>query len=241
MKRIFYFVVAFWVVIIFAQSADSQTKPVQKTKVAQKQISMPKVSEFGVYTFGRHSDKSDSSGMRLPPYKHGEIVNIFFNFKSKLKEKVTVVPLQAGLATFDVEITKVEKSEFLDCNVDPADYALDVELEKITDKKWLEIEPIPKRGGEYPFDVFLIYPSVSFAKRIEPNQLKKSMLPKNVYLNTVTGAIDLTDDGKPDLLETRFCRSDKKLSPENCDYTTGQIFKIVKGVWKSVKYISSCT
>lgn len=241
MKRIFYIVAAFCLPLVFIQCADGQTKPAGKTKIAPKQISTPKVSEFGVYPFGRRSDKTDSSGMMIAPYKHGEIVNIFFNVKPKLREKITVVPVQADLPAFDLEITKAEKSDFLDCNVEPAAYATAIELERITDKKWLEIEPIPNRAGEYPFDVFLIYPRVAFAKRIEPNQLKKSMLPKNVYLNTVTGAVDLTGDGKPDLLEINFCRGNEKVGAENCDYSTGQIFKKLNGVWKSVKYIESCT
>jgi len=242
MNRGFYFILTFGLIICFPQFADSQTKRARTSnKVSQKQIPMPKVSEFGVYTFARHSKQKDSSGMFVAPYEYGEIVNIFFHAKSKLKEKVTVVPLQADFSSIDLRITKVEKSNFLDCNVEPSEYAMELELDQITDKKWLAAEPIPNRAGEYPFDVFLIYPSVGFAKNIKSKQLQKSMLPKGVYLKTIVGAIDLTNDGKPDLLETRFCRNNAKSSAENCDYTEGQIFKKIKGIWKSVKYLSSCT
>ena len=242
MKKIFCFVMAVAFVFAFSTFVKSHPKQSRVNKnIFRKRIPMPKVLEFGSYTFGRRSDKKDSSGMFMPPYKTGEIVNIFFNVKPKLKENLTVIPLQADLPSLDLKIMKSEKSDFLDCNVSPAAYAQEVELEPVTARRWLEIAPIRNRSSEYPFDVFLIYPSVSFAKKINPNRLKKSMFPRGVYLKTITGAIDLTNDGKPDLLETKFCRNNEKLSAENCDYTAGQLFKKVGGVWKSVKYISSCT
>ncbi len=215
---------------------------ITKKNTAQKgQVSMPQVKEFGVQAFMRWSDTRDSSGIMQAPFNYVEIVNTFFNVQPKTGEKVTVVPLQNDFEPFELKITSIKKADFIDCNAKPPGTVWDIEFEKSTRKDFLEIKSAPNRSPEFPFDIFVIYPSVKFARKIDVAGLKKTMIPKGVYLNTITAAIDLTGDGKPDLLETSYCCGNEKMSSESCDYTCGVNYKKIKNIWKKVKYNSSCT
>lgn len=226
-----------------AQQTPGQIKPVGVFKKAtdKPQFPMPKMKDFGVYPFRRDSDNPDSSGIDQPPYKFVEIVNGSFGVEAKTSEKVTVIPLGTDFKSFEIKITKVSKADFIDCNAEPPGTVWDVEFEKVTRKEFLEAKTPRNRNPEVPFDVFVIYPSVKFARSLKASELTKSMLPKGVYKNTVTAAVDLTGDGKPDLLEASFCCNDSKVSAEKCDYTCGTIYKKIKNRWKAVRNLSSCT
>ncbi|MGI8669550.1 MAG: hypothetical protein ACR2J3_06815 [Aridibacter sp.] len=228
--------------ILFSQTKPTKNNKTGKPETTQKEIyAMPEIKEFGVFFFMRTSNTTDSSGIYQPPFKYGELVNIFFNYQPKKNEEITAIPIQADFEPINLKIESVKKSNFLDCNAEPPAYAWEVEFEKITDKRFLEFDSIKDRNAEYPFDFFVIYPKVKFAKRIKTKDLTKNMIPKGVYLNTVTGAVDLTNDGKPDLLEASYCCNNSKMSYETCDYTCGATYKKTKNRWKVVKYNSSCT
>jgi hypothetical protein len=86
----------------------------------------------------------------------------------------------------------------------------------------------------------VIYPAVELAYAVPKDQLKQEMLPPDIFANTVTAAIDLTNDGQPDALIASFCcREPAKQFPE-CDYTCGKIYLKVKGRWKLVDESSPC-
>jgi hypothetical protein len=140
-----------------------------------------------------------------------------------------VVPLKVNIAPIELKIVKAQKQK------NPCEGRLpipwEVELEPIQQKEFFDIEPIPKRAAESPFDVCVIYPAVTFARPIQRERLTKDMLPKQVAMNTVAAAIDLTNDQKPDVFIIQYCCADPTKPPEGCDYTCGKIFKKSDNTW----------
>ncbi|MCA1622824.1 MAG: hypothetical protein LC778_03335 [Acidobacteria bacterium] len=221
-----------------SQKQTEQISP-KGTPAPRGQIPMPDVKDFAIVDFVRSSDTKDASGIYQPPYRSAEI-SLSLEHLAKVGEKISVIPLQVDFEPFEMEIKKVEEITETGCDEEKPKRFWNVEFEKITRQDFLAVEPIKNRSGEFPFDIFVIYPAVKFARKLELHELKKEVLPKNVFLNMITAAIDLTNDGKPDLLEASFCCSKANKTPEDCDYTCGRTFKKTKGVWKQIKYLQPC-
>lgn len=198
----------------------------------------PKIQSVGEGTVWRISDHKDESGGLLPPWKEIQVTNIFgFNDKPVVGEKVTVVPLDVEIASLDIKIVKTEKQDGCDEQA-PVWWA--VELEPIRGKAFFDVAPRPDRAPEYPFDVAVIYPAVRHARQIQRNKLTKSMLPRGVAINTVKAAVDLTNDGQPDVLIINYCCDDPGKPAEQCDYACGKTFKQAGKKWKLIDTSAPC-
>ncbi len=187
----------------------------------------------------RRSDNKDENGRFLPPWKEIKIINIF-GFKRRLAvgEKATVIPLDTDISPLDLRIIKAEKVE------NPCNKRMpgvwEVELEPITQKKFFEIEPLLNRADEYPFDVALIYPAVKAARQLKKDQLTNAMLPKGIAINSVKAALDLTGDGKPEVVILEYCCDNPSKPVTECDYTCGKTFTKVKNTWKLIDTYTPC-
>jgi len=72
--------------------------------------------------------------------------------------------------------------------------------------------------------------------------LTPDMLPDKISSRTVEAAIDLDNDGKPDLLQTVFCCS-KPNETWNKDidcYVCEKTFKKINRVWKLMDFVAPC-
>jgi hypothetical protein len=206
---------------------------------ARKPIRMPQVQTIGEGVVWRISDNKDAKGSFLPPWKEIKITNVFaFKKKPVVGEKVTVIPLDVDIAPLELRIVKAEKKENA-CNERlPAWW--EIELEPIKQREFFEIAARPNRRQDYPFDVCLIYPAVKFAHQVRRDRLTKSMLPRGVSVNTVEGAIDLTNDGIPDVLMVKNCCDDPKKAVDECDYACGKTFKKIRNAWKLIDTSRPC-
>jgi hypothetical protein len=205
--------------------------------IQAKPIPMPEVQSIAEGVIWRISDKKDTHGSYLPPWKEVRIANIFFKLKPSAGSKITVIPLDIGINPFDLKIVKAEKQKF-GCDESLPEW-WEVELEPITRKEFFEVSAPPNRREEVPFDVVVIYPTVKFAHQIKKEQLAKDMVPKGVSINTIKAAIDVTNDQKPDILMAEFCCNDSSKT-EECDYTCGKRFKKVNGRWKLIYEYAPC-
>lgn len=193
---------------------------------------MPELQTIGQGVVWRTSQKQDEHCRYLPPWKEIKITNIFeFKRRPATAAKVTIVPLAVNISPLDLKILKVEKKENA-CEGLPAGWG--VELEPIQLKEFFEIAPTADRAAEFPFDVAVLYPAVKYARQIKKEHLARANLPKGVALNTVKAALDLTADGKPDVVIVEYCCDDTKKRADGCDYTCGKTFKRVPNTWKLV-------
>jgi len=206
---------------------------------AQVQKAGPEIQTIGQGVVWRTSETKDSRGMYLPPWKEIKVTNIFrFKRKPVVGSKVTVIPLAAGIPPLDLRIIKTEKK------VDACDERLpaswEVELEPIKLQKFFDVEPAANRAAEFPFDVAILYPAVKVARQINEGQLVKGTFPKGISIDTVKVALDLTDDGKPDVIIVEYCCGGTKKPADTCDYTCGKTFKKLRNVWKLVDTLAPC-
>jgi len=187
---------------------------------------VPKVSDFSIETFFRHSELKDEKKNMLPPYQYGEISFFVASRKVKAGDFATAVPLEIEYKNLALKIKKVERIPFLHCDVEKI--GSDIEFERITDKDLLEAKAISGRaaGEEQPFDFLVIYPAVEKAVKLKKTNLTKAMLPEAVEVEQVVEAIDLNDDGNPDLLINNYCCYDSS----QCDCT--QKFQKIASEWK---------
>jgi hypothetical protein len=220
------------------QSVNQPTKPIEEKSLEKLEeisgkLNMPDVINFDVQNLFRNSSQKDESGRNKPPFVDAE-VNFSLDQEPNIADKVTIVPLNVDIEPFQLSILKFEKVENAGCDNTKIkrDFIWNVELEKINNKEILEINPIKNNHPKFPFEVFLIYPAVKFAKNLPSEELKPEMLPKGVTNFTVKAAIDLTNDNNPDLLYVEFCCKDKNESLDNCDYNCIQWYKKVNGIWK---------
>jgi hypothetical protein len=199
----------------------------------------PETQAVGLGVVWRTSEKKDAHGMHLPPWKEVKVANVFgFKRRPVLGSKVTVIPLGAGVPPLDLRIVKAVEKE------DACDESLpnwwEVELEPIKLREFFDAEPLARRAAEFPFDVAVLYPAVKGARQIDKSRLVKSELPKGVALDTVTAALDLTDDGKPDVLFVEYCCGDEKRPADDCDYTCGKTYMKSGNSWKLVDTSAPC-
>ncbi len=205
------------------------------TAQTRKSALMPQVQTIGLGMVWRISDNKDKHGSLLPPWNEVKITNVFgFKKKPVTGDKVTIVPLDADLVPLDLKIIEIKERDECD------DHWWEVELEPVKERKFFEIAPKPNRAQESPFDVCVIYPSVKFARQLSRDMPWKNMLPKGILLNTVKGAIDLTNDAIPDVLIVEYCCLNPRKAAEGCDYTCGKTFKRIRNVWKLVDTSAPC-
>lgn len=202
-------------------TVNPTTNPTPKVKTP-----VPKVSDFSIETFFRHSEQKDEKNNMLPPFQYGEVSFFITSTKVKAGEFATAIPLQIDGENLALKIKKVERMNFLDCDVEKK--GSDIEFEKITDKNLLETKAVAERAGgeEQPFDFLVVYPAVKNAKKLKKAELTKEMLPEMVEVEQVVAAIDLNEDGTPDLLIANYCCYDSS----QCDCTNK--YQKIASEWK---------
>ena len=222
-----------------SQKNELTTPSPQPTEIQQtpKIFSLPKVESIAQIDVWRESNVKDKHGFDLPPYNKVNLNHPGFGQKPTVGEKVTVVPLEVNVAPIKLKILKVTEREGCDKS-SPRDW--EIELESITQQEFFEVSAIPNRRADAPFDVCLIYPAVEFARQIKKEQLTKEVIPDGVTIKTVTAAIDLTSDQKPDILIAQYCCGDSTKPREECELTCGKYFKKVNDKWELIKESGPC-
>ena len=162
-----------------------------------------------------------------------------FKKRPVIGDAVSVVTLDSDIPTLSVRILRAKKQTEDPCTERPVNW-WEIELEPLKERNFFEVTAPAERSAEYPFDVVIIYPAVKFARQVGKDQLKLGMLPKGVFVDTVKAAIDLNDDGAPDLVVLEYCCSDRKKPPEACEYTCGKTFKKVRNTWKLIDTFAPC-
>jgi hypothetical protein len=203
----------------------------------QAKQAAPDTQLITIATVGRSSAQKDQHGSYLPPWDEVKIANFFSKAELNTGSEVTVIPLGVDIATFNLKIVKVEKQRYGCDEGEPN--AWEVELEPILDRQLFEIEPLPNRRTEVPFDVCIIFPALPMARQLRDDHVARGMLPKGVSINTVRAAIDVTNDQQPDVVIAEVCCNDASKS-EGCDYTCGKTFLKLRGKWKLVDEYAPC-
>ena len=211
----------------------------EPTEIQQtsKIYSLPKVESFTQVDVWRESGVKDKHGFDLPPYNKVNLNLVDFDRKPIICRKVTAVPLEVNIAPIELKILKATDREGCDKS---SPHFWDIELETITQQDFFKVSAIPDRREDAPFDVCIIYPAVEFARQIRQEQLTKEMIPDGVTIRTITAAIDLTNDLKPDILIAQYCCNDSTKPRRECDLTCGKYFKKVNDKWKLVKESQPC-
>jgi hypothetical protein len=224
------------------QIERTKGKTLEKLSSPQGKTKLPLVKDFGVFYGYRDSDNTNVGGSPIAPFKSAKIEMVVDN-EAKAGEKITMIPLQVEIEPFQIAISKVTKKRYGGCDEPGKDFHFEIEFEEITDKIVLEAGLIDNQGMER-FGVFTIYPAVDFAKNILPPALKQEMLPKDVAIQTVEAAIDLDNDGKPDILALSFCCADETKAVDStdndCNYSCEKYFRKLNQSWKLVRSENPC-
>jgi hypothetical protein len=204
----------------------------------KESVPTPMIQTIGKGEVWRGSDNKDQHGNDIPPWKEIRVKNVFgFKQRPVIGRKITIVPLDVNIAAQDLTILKIKKGA--SCGGSNRAW-WEVELEPIKQKEYFDMTPVANRRAEVPFDVAIIYPAVRSARQLLRNDLKQSMLPKGVSLDTVMAAIDLTSDGIPDVLIVEYCCGDAGKATGECDYNCGKTFRKVGNSWKLIDTSSPC-
>lgn len=185
---------------------------------------VPKVSDFSIQTFFRHSDKKDFRADRLPPFVYGEINFFVESANIKAEDSITAIWLETDEENLTLKAKTIKRVPFLKCDAEMT--GSEVEFGKITERQLLEMKAAANRSDDQPFDFFLIYPAVKNARKLKKAELTKAMLPESVEVEQVVLAVDLNDDGDPDLLIGNYCCYDSS----QCDCTNK--YQKINAEWK---------
>lgn len=167
-----------------------------------------------------------------------EVTNISgFKRAPRLGEKVTIIPLDVDVPAIELTIRKAKRQTECD-DLDGKPW-WEVKLEPVTHEKYFSAAGVPNRRDDVPFDVAVIYPAVKPARQLKRETLTQSMLPDGISINTVKGAIDLTDDGTPDVLLVEYCCLTSQPG-QGCEYTCGKTFRKIGRAWKLVDTSNPC-
>jgi len=222
----------------------TEGKTLEKLSSPAGKRKLPVVKDFGVFYVYRDSDNKDVGGSPVAPFKSAGIEMMVIDNEAKAGEKVTMIPLQVEVEPFQIAISKVTKKRYNGCDEPKKDFHFDIEFEEITDKIVLEVEPVDKQFVSRAFGVFTIYPAVEFVRNILPPELKPEMIPKGVAIETVEAAVDLDNDGKPDLLALSFCCADENKpvnsADSDCYYSCEKIFRKINQSWKLIRSENPC-
>lgn len=230
-----------------AENSEAETvKANENAPLPDKKFSLPTVKKFGVYSVIRNSDLTNESGQQTSPFKEVEIPAIYWKEKPETGKKVTVIALDTKFLPLELSVRDVRrtKNEYTEsCGQDKNESFWKVELDRLENKEMLEMKPVIKGNADaYPFEVVVIYPAVEFARQIKPDKIEKKNLPKDAKIKEVTAAIDLTNDGIPDLIELKYCcERSKSRDDKTCEYSDcGQWWKKVGGKWAKTYDWSPC-
>lgn len=224
------------------QNRQIEVIPLERLKPQKDKIELPNVIDFGLFDVVRKSNQKNEYGRMIFPFYEAEI-NIGLVNEPEIGEKVTIIPLNVNLEPFQLAISQTEKKTADACKTNRNEkYYWETELERITDQGVLEIRSDKNRADEFPFDVVVVYPSVNFAKNLVNTAITKDMLPANISIKTIEAAIDLDNDGRPDLLEIAFCCSspNEKSDEDNDCSICKKSFKKVNGIWKLAGSAQPC-
>ena len=203
-----------------------------------KQYALPDVRNVTQETVWRSSDNKGKDGEELPPWKEVKI-DVRLNEKPQAGEKITVVPLDVDIAPADFKILKLTQENKSCDEKRPVPVWL-LGLEPITAGPFFEAKAPAGRREETPFDVCVIHPAVEFSRQLRRGQFTGEMLPEGIHPDTVTAAIDLTNDGRPDVLVASYCCKDTAKPAGECDYTCGKEFKRTASGWKLMDEHGPC-
>jgi hypothetical protein len=225
------------------QIEKAEGKTLEKLSSPKGERKLPVVKDFGVFYVYRDSDNKDVGGSPIAPFKSA-IIYMVTDSEARVGEKITMIPLQVEVEPFQIKISKVTKKRYNGCDEPKKDFHFEIEFEEITDKIVLEVEPVDIQFISRAFPVFAIYPAVDFAKNILPPELKQEMIPKGIAIQTVEAAVDLDNDGKPDLLALSFCCADEtkavNSADDNCHYSCEKIFRKINQSWKLIRSENPC-
>ncbi|MBA2501728.1 MAG: hypothetical protein H0V27_02495 [Pyrinomonadaceae bacterium] len=200
----------------------------------------PEVRAFSPGDVMRSSGRQDVSGIAQPPWTE-VVINVgSFNIQPRNGASVTIVPLEVDVAPLQLKIVKVTRQR--DECTGEGKISWGVELEKIRERSFWEQRAVTGRREDVPFGVLVIYPAVANARAIKRNELKTTMLPRGVKPATVNAAVDVNNDGKPDLLWVSYCcdAPTRAGNDSNCDLTCGRTYKRGSNGWKLVKTFEPC-
>jgi hypothetical protein len=220
--------------IFTAQSEQISPNILETVSTPTENISTSEIKIIGEYALIRNSDAKDENGWMLPPYKYAE-VKIGLYHQPQIGEEITIVPLNVKIEPFQLKITNATKTKNQGCvQNEKKEFFWAVETEKITSREVLEVNPVNKGyKNEMPFSVFAIYPAIKFAKSLNKLTLSKKSLPKSVLIENVESAIDLDNDGKPDLLSVSFCCGEpNKVKVEKCPFVCKKYYKKNSKTWE---------
>ena len=211
--------------------------PVGAQSQAQVSNIMPPIEVVGVGDVQRTSKSKNSSGLLLPPWTSVEVTNVFgFKKQPRAGSRVSFVPVDVDFGQFDL---KLKRSVIQDGCDKSSPKWWSAEFEPVTDKRIFDIAPLPERSQEFPFDVVVIYPAVSSARQIPKSEIRPEMLPGGVKLGVVKAAIDVTSDGAPDLVITKYCCA-SAAKTTNCDMTCGATYKRSGKKWLKIDTSKPC-
>ncbi len=180
-------------------------------------------------TILRDADQQDPETGGKPPWKAIRVVDLFFDKEPKVGETVTVIPLEVSIAPLQLKIMEVEKIE-----VEELPTTWQVTLANIDSPEIMQIKAVAERREDQPFAVCVLYPAVNGTQALKPQTLAANSLPDKVALKTVTAAIDLNNDQKPDIVMTDYCCDDESKPGTDCDYSCSKTFLKEKEQWKLV-------
>ncbi len=200
----------------------------------------PDVRAFSPGDVMRRSGRQDESSISQPPWTEVTINAGSFNVQPRNGASVTIVPLEVDVAPIQLKIVKITRQR--DECTGEGKISWGVELEKIRERSFWEQRAVTGRREDVPFGVLVIYPAVANARAIKRNELKTMMLPRGVKPATVNAAVDVNNDGKPDLLWVSYCcdAPTRAGNDSNCDLTCGRTYKRGSSGWKLVKTFEPC-
>ena len=200
----------------------------------------PDVRAFSPGDVMRSSGRQDASGISQQPWTEVTINAGSFNVQPRNGASVTIVPLEVDVAPIELKIMKVTRQR--DECTGEGKISWSVELEKIRERSFWEQRAAAGRSEETPFGVLVIYPAITGARVIKRSSLRVELLPRGVKPATVNGAVDVNNDGKPDLLWVNDCcdAPTRAGSNSNCELTCGRTYKRGSNGWKLVETFEPC-
>jgi len=198
------------------------------------------VRDFAIARVIRTSDQTNEAGRHLPPWDRVEIWGISFKTKPMIGDRVTVVVLAPGLPSLGLTIRNVA-AQVACVDDDPPRWQ--IELDPVTRADFFAASPIDDdRAAETPFDAAVLYPAVPTASRVDRRDIDPASIPDGLNRPNVSGAVDLTGDGRPEVLFLDFCTkvSERALDPSQCDYHSSRTYVRSTGQWDRFDEAQPC-